>query len=197
MAISEYYNESVKRGAQFQAENKSWDGKDALRYHRPIKDVVDLHQCKTLLDYGCGKGTQWSTPAKFLHIDSPENEPMAMFKDYLGLDSVYRYDPCLPEVATLPPADQKFDIVICTQVLTYIPDDDLQWVKKLLQQHTGKACFIGMHNIPPKGKKQIHKAEYFTANRTEQWYRDQFSDWTGSKLYWWFRGQPYTSNWIQ
>lgn len=191
MAISSYYNESVERGAQFQRENKSWDGKDAWRYHRPIKDVVDLHQGKTLLDYGCGKGTQWSRTTCFWPSVTEQT-----FTQYLGLDSVYRYDPCLPEVAMLPPADQKFDIVICTQVLTYIPDDDLQWVKKLLQQHTGRACFIGMHNIPPKGKKQIHNAEYFTAQRTEQWYRDQFSDWTGSKLYWWFRGQPYDPEWI-
>jgi len=192
MAVSEYYNESVKRGAQFQAENKSWDGKDAWRYNRPIKDVVVKHQCKTLLDYGCGKGTQWSQSTCFWPSTIEQT-----FKQYLELDSVYRYDPCLPEVNVLPPADQKFDIVICTQVLTYVPDDDLQWVKELLMSHTSKACFIGLHNIQPKGKKQIHESKYFTANRTEEWYREQFKDWTGSKLYWWFRGKPYTPDWIQ
>jgi|LakMenEpi03Aug12_release.lakeMendotaPanAssembly.Ray.scaffolds.fasta_scaffold398198_2 SAM-dependent methyltransferase len=196
MALSDYYNESVERGAKFQRENKSWDGKDTLRYHRPIKDVIEKHKCKTLLDYGCGKGTQWNTPARFAFSDGTGNGPEKMFIDYLGLKSVYRYDPCIPAVSGLPPAGTKFDIVICTQVLPYIPDDDIAWVKQLLQQYTGKACFIGMHNIPPKDKKQIHEAEYFTADRTEQWYRDQFSDWTGPPLYWWFRGEPYNPDWM-
>lgn len=191
MAVSAYYNESVKRGAKFQRENKSWDGKDAWRYHRPIKDVVKKYGCKTLLDYGCGKGTQWAQSTCFW----PSIETQT-FEEYLNLDSVYCYDPCIPKVAVLPPADIKFDIVICTQVLTYIPDDDIVWVKQLLQQHAGRACFIGMHNIPPKGKKQIHDAEYFTAERTEQWYKDQFSDWSGPPLYWWFRDQPYDPEWI-
>ncbi len=190
--VSSYYNESVKRGAKFQQDNKSWDGKDSMRYHRQIKDVVDLHQCKTLLDYGCGKGTQWTQSTCFW-----PNTYEQTFKEYLGIDTVYRYDPCLPEVNVLPPATQKFDIVICTQVLTYVPDADLGWVKELLMKYTSKACFIGLHNMPPKGKKQIHDSEYFSAQRTEEWYQEQFKDWNGSKLHWWFRGKPYTPDWIQ
>ena len=192
--MSPYYEESVRVGREFQESNKSWAGYDVVKYQQCIKDLVDRYGAKTILDYGCGKGTQWAEPALFVH-HNPDT-PM-MFKDFLDVDTVYQYDPCLENFATLPTKDTKFDIVVCTQVLTYIPDDDLTWVKQLLMSYTGKACFIGMHNVRPKGKKQIHDSKYFSADRTEEWYKEQFKDWTGSKLYWWFRGKPYTQDWIK
>ena len=36
--VSSYYTESVQRGAEFQQQNKSWDGKDTFSYHRQIRD---------------------------------------------------------------------------------------------------------------------------------------------------------------
>lgn len=193
--ISSYYQESVDLGQQFQKQNKSWDGRDSVMYQRQIKDVIDLHECKTLLDYGCGKGAQWTVPARFFHSTNNEKQ-ICMFQDYLNITSIYKYDPCVPEFDSAPEKKQKFDIVMCTQVLTYIPDKDLSWVKQLLMNHTGKACFIGLHSITPKSKKQIYNPEFFSESRTEEWYKNQFSDWTGSKLYWWFRGKPYTPDWI-
>lgn len=147
MEISSYYQESVELGKQFQKLNKSWDGKDTFSYHRQIRDVVKFYDCKTVLDYGCGKGNQWIETVPFW----PEVEPKS-FKQYLGIDSVYQYDPCVEQFEQAPP-NVKFDLVICNQVLPYIPDQDLVWLKQTLMQHTGKVCFIGMHSQPPQSQE--------------------------------------------
>jgi hypothetical protein len=81
-------------------------------------------------------------------------------------------------------------------VLTYIPDDDLVWVKQRLMNLTGVACFIGMHVKSPKAKKQIYNKQYFSAERSQDWYREFFSDWQGSQLHWWFRDRPYNPDWM-
>jgi len=188
--VSSYYAESVQLGREFQQQNKSWDGKDTFSYHRQIRDVSQLYNCKTLLDYGCGKGHQWTASTAFW----PDTTVMK-FKDYLNITSVTKYDPCVTEFA-VDPLEQKYDLVICNQVLTYIPDEDLEWIKQRLMAFTGVACFIGMHIKPPKAKKQIYNKEHFSATRTVQWYKDFFSDWKGSNLHWWFRDQPYYPEWI-
>lgn len=117
------------------------------------------------------------------------------FADYLKIDTVFKYDLCVNEFSADPPV-QKYDLVICNQVLTYIPDADLEWVKQRLMSLTGVACFIGMHIKAPKAKKQIYNKDYFSIDRSPEWYREFFSDWQGSKLYWWFRDQPYSHDWI-
>lgn len=188
--VSSYYNESVERGAEFQQQNKSWDGKDTFSYHRQIKDVVQRYNCKTVLDYGCGKGHQWSDTVPFWPNTMPET-----FANYLGVTEVTKYDPCVAEFSTEPEI-KKYDLVICTQVLPSIPDPDIEWVRDRLMLLTGKACFIGMHSKTPKAKKLIYDKNYFQQLRTEDWYREQFNSWNGSALHWWFRSQPYFQDWI-
>ena len=185
MVVSSYYQESVALGTQFQQQNKSWDGKDTFSYHRQIRDVAHHYNCKTVLDYGCGKGHQWAETAAFW-----PNTTVMKFVDYLNVNSVFQYDPCVAEFAIEPP-DQQYDLVICNQVLPYIPDADLFWVKQQLMKLTGVVCFIGMHPQPPKAKKQIYNKEHFSAERSQQWYKEFFSDWQSSQLHWWFRDQPY------
>ena len=43
--VSAYYEQSVKLGAVFQQQNKSWDGKDTFSYHRQIRDVAQHYNC--------------------------------------------------------------------------------------------------------------------------------------------------------
>ena len=195
MSNSGYYQQSVELGKKFQLENKNWDGRDTFGYHQQIKDVVARYNCKTLLDYGCGKGHQWSRLYQLTHFEDRPN-PEMMFKDYLNIDSYTLYDPCVEEFSKEPTG--KFDIVICNQVLPSIPDQDLGWVKEKLQSFSKKVCFIGMHTQtrPPKAKKQIYNKEYFSIQRTEEWYYQQFASWQGSDLYWWFRDRSYYPEWM-
>ena len=189
--MSPYYLESVQQGTEFQKNNKSWAGYDVVKYQTKIKDLVDRYRATTILDYGCGKGLQYKEPLPYASEDNWQT-----FDEYLGV-TVYKYDPCVPEHSTLPPVGTKFDGVICTQVLNSIPDDDMPWVRDLLEGYATKFCFVGLNfQRKAKGKKAMYDPEYFRQPRTRQFFRSYFTDWKGSDLFWWWKDRSHYPEWI-
>jgi len=197
MAVSDYYLESVAAGRRFQQQNKSWAGYDVVKYQKLIKDLVDRCNAKTILDYGCGKGQQYTEPLPYGMLSGeaiPESQ-WQTFDQYLGV-TVYRYDPCVAEFEIPPPPDVKFDGVICTQVLNSIPDDDMTWVRETLEHHAEKFCFIGINfQRKAKDKKTMYDSEYFREPRTRKFFKKYYADWSGSDLFWWFKDRPYYEEW--
>jgi hypothetical protein len=189
--MSPYYEESVRVGREFQESNKSWAGYDVVKYQQCIKDLVDRYGAKTILDYGCGKGRQYTDPLPYAGEDHWQT-----FDQYLGV-TVYRYDPCVGGLETPPPPGTKFDGVICTQVLNSIPDEDLSWVAKELESYAEKFCFIGLNfQRPAKGKKAMYDPEYFRLPRTREFFRSYFDNWSGSDLFWWWKDRTHYRGWI-
>ncbi len=185
MKQSIYYQESLEKNTEFQKIHKGWGGWGIGGYATRIKQLVEKHNATSLLDYGCGKGYPYTSPSIFDGETTPKT-----FGEFLGISDIFLHDPCVETLKELPPADKKFDAVILTQVLPYIPDDDLQWVKELLMSHTNKFCFIGNYDCsrPIKARKrQLMDPKYFKANRTNKWYEEQFSNWTGSELVFYWR----------
>jgi len=195
---SSYYLESVELGKKFQKENSTWGGDDCKNYHNQIRTLMDKYNAKTVLDYGCGKGRQYE---EFVSYGLPEyqvSEPMT-FDTRINAESVYKFDPCV-EKFDIEPLGQQFDAVICTQVLGGIPDADMSWLRDKLMNYATKFVFIGLHsvNILPKSKKRMYDARYVNYNRTVEWYQNQFKDWSGPSLYWWFRDMDTdVNNWYQ
>jgi hypothetical protein len=188
---SAYYEDSVRLGAEFQKQNKSWAGYDVVKYQTQIKDLVDRYGAKTILDYGCGKGLQYVEPLPYKSEDHWQT-----FDQFLGV-TVYKYDPCVSEYSTAPPTNTKFDGVICTQVLNSIPDDDLSWVRDLLESYSSKFCFVGLNfQRPAKGKKTMYNPEYFKQPRTREFFRSRFTNWSGSDLFWWWKDRMHYEDWI-
>ena len=188
----------MRLGREFQVSNKSWAGYDVVKYQKLIKDLVDRYNAKTILDYGCGKGQQYQEPLPYgmmpgEHI--PEDQ-WQTFDQYLGA-SVYCYDPCVEKFKTPPPPSAKFDAVICTQVLNSIPDDDMPWVRNILEQHATKFCFIGLNfQREAKGKKTMYDPKHFREPRTREFFKKFYADWLGSDLFWWFKDRSHYDDWI-
>ena len=160
--------------------------------------LVDQYNAKTILDYGCGKGLQYQERLPYRSgpgVDVPEDQ-WQTFDEYLGV-KVYCYDPCVEGFTELPPAGTKFDGVICTQVLNSIPDDDMLWVRDLLESYATKFCFIGLNfQREAKGKKTMYDPEYFRQPRTREFFRNHFVNWSGSDLFWWWKDRMHYDNWI-
>jgi hypothetical protein len=198
MAVSSYYKKSVKLGTQFQEENKSWAGYDVIKYQKKIKDLVVRYGAKTILDYGCGKGLQYTEPLPYGAEPGTElpMDQWQTFDQYLGV-KVFKYDPCVKGLNRKPPKNKKFDGVICTQVLNSVPDDDMTWVREMLEQHAGKFCFIGINfQREAKDKKTMYDPEYFFEPRTREFFKKYYTDWSGSDLFWWFKDRPYYPAWM-
>jgi len=178
--FSAYYHELVNISAHYHAGHKTWNGFSQLAYVNDIKALVEKHNANTLLDYGCGKGQQY--------IEKLEYTPRVFqtFNEYVNVESFYKFDPCWSEFKKPPPETQKFDAVIMIQAIGFIPDQDISVLKNILMNHTTKFCFIG-ENYSSYGKVKAKKANnldpaYFKEVRTPDWYKEQFSDWTGSEL---------------
>jgi len=179
MKQSEHYQESVRRNTEFQSTNKTWNGGSTLGYAHEIKELVKKYNAKTLLDYGCGKALHYeeNSPIKF--------DNGVTFDKYLGIEKVFKYDPCVEKFSILPPVDEKFDAVMMIQAIGLVPDKDIPWVVELLMQHTKSFCYIG--NVDP-GKPVKHKKRILTQipgfdePRDRQWYENHFKNWSGSDL---------------
>ena len=197
---SEYYQTSINAGKEYHKKNKGWAGNDSKKYHLYIADLVQHYSAETMLDYGSGRGEQYTIPVPWPTPEIDVFTPAMTLDQRIGITSYYMYDPCVEGLDQLPPAGSKFDCVICTQVLGSVPDADIPWVIDLLMSYSKKFCFVGLlhPNIPVKRHKlALYQQEYFPAQRTEQWYQDQFKHWTGSDLYLHFKGeQMYDSGWL-
>jgi hypothetical protein len=200
--FSNHYWETVEQGKNFHKLNKGWAGNDVKKYKNYIRDLVTLHGASTMLDYGCGRGEQYSIPVSYpTEVAGIYTDPMT-FDQYIGVDSVTQYDPCVTGIHVLPEISLKFDCVICSQVLGSIPDDDIPTVIKLLSTYATKFCFVSLIDPDFKeaksNKVDIYNRKFFRANRTKLWYYQQFRrHYNGKNCYVFFRsGQLYHSNWI-
>ena len=87
-----------------------------------IKDLVDLTDSNTLLDYGSGKGIQYKTV-----LPEDENRVACQkLQDYWETSEIYCYDPAYPPHQNLP--NRQFDGVISTDVLEHCHQEDMKWI---------------------------------------------------------------------
>jgi hypothetical protein len=177
--FSQAYYDLVEKSKTFHLETKGWQGLHMVPYVPSIKQLAIKHNIKSLLDYGCGKGHQYSKTHEW------EPGVVSTLDQYLGVDNVYKFDPCWKEFETPPPMDKKFDAIILIQCIGFIPDNDIPVLKRMLMQQTSKFCFIGeaystYGNVKPR--KPRGKPENFSARRSPEWFAEQFKDWSGSEL---------------
>ena len=80
-----------------------------------------------MLDYGCGKAYKYTK--KKYHV-------------FMGIDDLYLYDPYVDEYSTL--IDRPVDIVVCTDVLEHIPEEDIDDTLKTIFSKARKAVFLSI-----------------------------------------------------
>ena len=114
-----------------------FNGRSLLKFVDIIKAYLENNNCKSILDYGCGKGILYSDNYNVLttEIDAPLHK-------YWNLDSYQLFDPAYEEHSKLPA--HKKDAVICTDVLEHIAEDDLDWVVSEIFSYAKKIVFLNV-----------------------------------------------------
>lgn len=176
---SDAYYQSIEHSRQYHFKKDIYSGVATIQYRYDIKELVEKYNAKTLLDYGCGKAFHYFNEEK-----CKEWFDGLSFSQWLNLESVYLFDPCVDQFSKHPDKDAKFDSVIAIQSLAGVPDVDFPLVVNQLMKMTGKFCFIG--NKLKKGKASKEEpalAKYYEGDRVDpEWWKEQFKDWQGSEL---------------
>ncbi len=105
---------------------------DSLRPHvQLIKQIIQKTNSKTILDYGCGKATEYVN--NNIHAD-------------WNVSQVGLYDPAVPEFMNLP--GKEFDGVISTDVLEHIPEHEIDDVLKEIFEMAQKFVYLNIAMYP-------------------------------------------------
>lgn len=102
-------------------------GASSARHAGIIRSTAERYGCKSVLDYGCGKGAL--KPALGFSLDVREYDPAIEGKDQ-------RPDPA--------------DLVVCTDVLEHIEPECIDAVLNDLKRVTAKAGFFIVSTVPSK-----------------------------------------------
>lgn len=153
--FSEGYHRALSVAKQHHKVSKTYSGK-LMRPHAPfILELISRMRCGSVLDYGCGKGKQytWIVP-----------EYGKTLEELWGIGTVSKYDPAYEPYSKLP--EGKFDLVICTHVLGSIPIVDLADIITQLYSKANDAVYIA-EKIGPIGKSLFNDKEFPRFNRAD------------------------------
>ena len=139
-----------------------FNGRSLLKFVDIIKSYLKKNKCTSVLDYGSGKGILYTKDFSVLTKEITEPLP-----EYWELDSYYLYDPAYEQHSNLP--DDKFDAVICTDVLEHIPEDDLGWVLEEMFSRAKKMVFLNVACFPALKKLKDGSNAHVSIFSTENW----------------------------
>lgn len=116
-----------------------------------VAGIARIEGCKSVLDYGCGKGTLGRTLGK------------------AGIDA-RSYDPAIKAFSAAP---SKADMVVSVDVLEHIEPECLDEVLDHLARITGKILFVAISTIPAKRYLTDGRNTHLII-REGDWWRPQF-----------------------
>jgi hypothetical protein len=132
-------------------------GVSLLQYVPRLAELVAEFKSKTVFDYGCGKGLQYTKERAHFAI---------------GVEMPTCYDPAVDKFRHLPPRDLKFDGVICTDVVEHIPEGELAGTLEILSRHAGQWCFISVCCRPAKSLRFADGSNIHVTIKPFAWWQD-------------------------
>ncbi len=138
--VIEKYKYFHENGVKNQPGASTFLGYSLTRWIFEIKKVINKTNSASLLDFGCGKGFLYNN--KFKVIEH-EFENLSYF---WNIQDIFLYDPGVEKFSAYP--NQKYDGVICTDVIEHIPEGDvINFIDKLFS-FSNKFIFFVIATIP-------------------------------------------------
>ena len=149
--MSSEKDEYITMYQKMHAKGNPFPGNSITEHSPNIKALIEETKAATLLDYGCGKGQQYSK-AKI-------HEQWGILPDL--------YDPGVPKYNNKP--DKKWDGVICADVMEHVPESAVDEVLKDIITSASKFVFLNISTrlasaILPNGENAhctVHNHEWW------------------------------------
>jgi len=143
LKIDEEYNKLHSMGF--------FNGKSCLQHSQSIKKIIEDTHSSTILDFGSGKGQQYTVDKLNLFWNA----------------KVHCYDPYVKEYENLP--NENFDGVICTDVLEHIEEDYIDSIFKEIKLRANKFIFLGICTRLAKKKFSDGTNVHLTVRSIDWW----------------------------
>ena len=121
---------------------RTFPGASLLPQAHHIRRLIAQTGSRTILDYGSGKGMQYRPMRVFQGDGSLPREEWNDVQAYWGVERIQCYDPAYEPFSRLP--EERFDGVVCTDVLEHCPEPDLPWIVEELFAHAVKFVFASV-----------------------------------------------------
>lgn len=146
--------------------DKLFDGRALTPHIETLRQLLRRAGCHSLLDYGCGKAKAHETT----RAEHPDGTVSQGLQSVWALERVAYYDPAVREYAALP--EGRFDAVISTAVLEYVPEEDIDWVLAEIVGYAQRLVFLSIACYPshltlPSGEN------YHVTLRSPGWWADR------------------------
>lgn len=119
-----------------------------------IKGLIEKYGAKTLLDYGCGKGAQYTE----LKLHEAWGVPMPRL-----------YDPAVPGLDKPIGGFESFDGVICNDVLEHLEGEELRAAIFNATLRAVKFCFFSIAMFPAKKTLPDGRNAHVTLQSRDWW----------------------------
>lgn len=134
------YERSIADQRQHHATSKTFSGSLVVPHMPRLLELFGQLGVTSALDYGCGKGAQYAAQ---LSIPQGAHALLRGTFEELAHLKVTKFDPCVPLFFDPPKSHERFDAVLVSHVLFWIPLEDLEaWVLPLLFSHARKLLFV-------------------------------------------------------
>jgi len=142
-----------------------FNGRSLVKFIDIIKNYLDKHECKSLIDYGCGKGLLYTEDFKKV---TRSNEALQVpLTEYWGLDKLALFDPGHEEHNKLPMG--LYDAAISTDVLEHVPTSDLDWVIREIFSYSQKMVFLNIACMPAVKKLSDGSNAHISVHSPYDW----------------------------
>ena len=145
----------------------NFGGLSVMNHVGSIKKLLKETDSKTMLDFGCGRGEAYRSPHKLHHQIG------------LSRSAVTLYDPAFRPSSALPTG--TYDLVVCSDVLEHIPEDEVNEFLIRLVGYARKAVWASVCCRPAKKKFPGTDTNMHVTVKPFEWWQDKIA---GSRV--WF-----------
>tara|TARA_B100001057_G_C22677759_1_gene882526 strand:+ start:362 stop:937 length:576 start_codon:yes stop_codon:yes gene_type:complete len=159
--VIEKYKSFHKNGVKNQPGFSTFLGYSLSKWIINIKDIIRINNCNSIIDFGCGKGFLYKN--KFKIGDVEYNN----LSEFWKIQNIYLYDPGVEDYSIYP--NNKYDGVICTDVIEHIPEYDvIEFVDKLFN-FSNKFIFFVIATIPASKYFEDGKNIHLCLKSEKEW----------------------------